>query len=205
MKFFSNRQSSAKGFTRRNAGFTLIELLVVIAIIGILASIISVSLGAARAKGRDARRISDVRTIQLALEEYYNDNGSYPTSIYGGALTPYLPVVPFDPRDNTTNYSYSSYNSAGSTNCTGGATHPFPSAYHLGAGLEDATNPALIKDANAAATPSGGSNCSVGVTPVPGFNGAIVPTANANGVYVCQASGSSPGLGQYSACYDVTN
>jgi len=181
-------------------GFTLIELLVVIAIIGILASIITVSLNSARAKGRDSKRISDIRTIQLALESYYNDNGSYPTSIYSGSLNNYLPVVPDDPRDNATPYSYSSYNTTGSTNCTVSK----PIGYHLGAGLEDATNPALIRDANGAATPSGGSNCS-NPGAVPGFNGGVVTTTNGSGIILCQTSGSAPPLGSYSQCYDVTN
>ena len=61
-------------------GFTLIELLVVVAIIGILSSIVLASLNTARIKGADAARISDVNSIETALEMYYNDNGGYPTS-----------------------------------------------------------------------------------------------------------------------------
>ncbi len=63
---------------KRNKGFTLIELLVVIAIIGLLATLTVASLNSARAKSRDARRISDIKTIQTALELFYNDTGHYP-------------------------------------------------------------------------------------------------------------------------------
>lgn len=61
-------------------GFTLIELLVVIAIIGILGSLILGALGSARKNARDARRRSDISTIQESLEIYYLDNNQYPIS-----------------------------------------------------------------------------------------------------------------------------
>ncbi|MFH0951473.1 MAG: prepilin-type N-terminal cleavage/methylation domain-containing protein [bacterium] len=61
-------------------GFTLVELLVVIVIIGILATLATVALGSARLKARDARRISDIKQIQTALELYYNDMQRYPTT-----------------------------------------------------------------------------------------------------------------------------
>jgi len=60
-----------KRYTR---GFTLIELLVVIAIIGILASVVLVSLQSARKKGQDSRVISSVQQLRIAIESEYNGN-----------------------------------------------------------------------------------------------------------------------------------
>ncbi len=76
---------------KNRSGFTLIEMLVVVAIIGLLSSVVVVGLGSARQNARDARRISDLRQIQNALEVYYSSNNAYPA-----ALTD-LPSVPKDP------------------------------------------------------------------------------------------------------------
>ncbi|MBU6231871.1 MAG: type II secretion system protein [Patescibacteria group bacterium] len=64
-------------------GFTLIELLVVIAIIGILASVVLVSLGSARNKGSDAKIQEQMAAIRNAAELFYSSNGSS----YAGVAT----------------------------------------------------------------------------------------------------------------------
>lgn len=72
-----------RGFTlisRACKGFTLIELLVVIAIIGILAALGLGVFTTARRSGRDSRRLGDIKNLQTALDEYYNDNSAYPTA-----------------------------------------------------------------------------------------------------------------------------
>jgi prepilin-type N-terminal cleavage/methylation domain-containing protein len=57
---------------RYTKGFTLIELLVVIAIIGILASVVLVSLNSARSKGKDTRVLTDVQQLRVQAESAYN-------------------------------------------------------------------------------------------------------------------------------------
>ena len=64
-----------KILNKKEKGFTLIELLVVIAVIGLLSSIVLVALGPARQKARDAKRQSDIRQINLAMEMCYDDSG----------------------------------------------------------------------------------------------------------------------------------
>lgn len=92
---------------KRERGFTLIELLVVVAIIGILSSVVLASLNSARQKGRDARRVSDIKQLQLALELYYdsNSNVGYPDDL--DDLDPtFISVVPPDPSGGSNAYGY---------------------------------------------------------------------------------------------------
>ena len=106
---------------KKQRGFTLIELLVVIAIIGLLSTLAVVALNNARQKARDARRISDVKQIQTALELFYNDENGYPDGATSGetvgagtALTgptstvTYMSLIPTPPTPPTaiTAYTY---------------------------------------------------------------------------------------------------
>ena len=182
-------------------GFTLIELLVVIAIIGLLASIVLASLNSARRKSRDARRITDIKQLQLAMELYFDGvgAGSYPVgsgltqATFITVLTPlvtnnYIPVLPTDPSGGTRTYFYDALTTAAAvpTSCiTAPCTY-----YHLGADLEeDATtgdtggNPALVSDKDLFKT--------VGVAPGTDFEGYTIACTGAESTTV-------------DGCYDVT-
>lgn len=174
-------------------GFTLIELLMVIAIIGILASVIMVNLTSARQKGRDAKRIADIKNIQLSLEQYYNDNLYYPLNIYTALAPTYMPNVPYDPSGGTvcTNGSQSSCYVYAARNSSGGGTS-CPSShanrYHLGASLE--ANTSITQDADSAAATSDTCTGSQNAD----FHGTAA-----------SCSGTSAAGGGADNCYDVTN
>lgn len=64
--------------------FTLIELLVVIAIIGVLTAITLAQFQVVKARARDAKRISDISQIQLAIQQYFDRCNQYPSAIGTG-------------------------------------------------------------------------------------------------------------------------
>jgi general secretion pathway protein G len=147
---------------KNNKGFTLIELLVVIAIIGILAGIIIPNLNSAKQSGRDAKRISDIKNIQLALALYYNDQSppKYPSTLSALVAAGYLSAIPKNPS-NPSDSSYPYYSAlapgSGIPSCNG-ATY-----YHLGVKLET-TNSILADDASLDANSLNGQSTIGGVT-----------------------------------------
>ncbi len=129
-------------------GFTLVEMLIVVGIIGLLASLIFFGLGEQRGVARDATRIADLRTVQQALELYYQVNQRYPNTATWSTLETILVgagigvrLLPSDPLNDTNfNYQYRVD--------TGGI--PARQSYVIGVRLENEEHRALRDDVDGA-------------------------------------------------------
>jgi prepilin-type N-terminal cleavage/methylation domain-containing protein len=180
----------------RVRAFTLVELLVVISIIGLLASIVLVSLDSTRKKGRDSKRIADLKQIQLALELYFDQNNAFPPG--GGGATQncltsaqleipgYLSKIPTDPLTGSC-YMYVPYEAT--TNGNGVC-----SSFHLGATLETVGHSSLSQDSDITNPNSLGLKvCTALGAPSTDFNG-LTTAANCSGAI---------GNASTETCYDI--
>lgn len=106
-------------------GFTLIEMLVVVTVIIILMAIVAASLWQGAKKARDAKRYTDLREVQLALEAYGKTYDGYPSAADGNCTytTSFQPggclevlvekgffnALPTPPENSTYGYYYDNF------------------------------------------------------------------------------------------------
>ena len=78
------RVSRVRRVLGRSAGFTLVELLVVIGIIALLISILLPALNKARPQGQMIKCLSNIRSMQMAVTMYANENKQYVPAVNWG-------------------------------------------------------------------------------------------------------------------------
>ncbi len=172
-------------------GFTLMELLVVVAIIAILLAVVLISVNSSRQKGRDAKRIGDVRAISNALELYRSANNAYPSTMI--PLAPnYISALPKDPKTNL-DYFFTGLD---------GTTLDICSGYHLGASMET-NNSVMSSDADFSS--QGGTVANRCQNPGTSAFGGTIYGTSANDGAKCKTTGAGALTDTGSFCYDVIN
>ncbi len=113
-------------------GFTLIELLIAVAIIGVLSGVVMFRGNEARQRARDARRLNDIKQVQIALEASFQNSDSeskqYPANLMQLVTEGFVPTLPVGPQGDA--YSYNP-----TTNASG-----LRLSYCLGTTLENANS-----------------------------------------------------------------
>lgn len=102
---------------KKNSGFTLMELIIVIGVLSVLSALMISVINPLdqMQKANDSKRKNELNQMQKALEEFYQDNGSYPENSvspdpqyriknfqkqvveWGGDFSPYMSFLPKDP------------------------------------------------------------------------------------------------------------
>ncbi len=86
----------------RQTGFTLIELMIVLAIMGVLITIAQPNLKKSIIRAREAVLREDLFQMRDAIDQYYADNGKYPSTLEDlinqqDRTRSYLREIPKDP------------------------------------------------------------------------------------------------------------
>jgi general secretion pathway protein G len=105
--------------TRFRGGFTLIELLLVLVILSILAAVVVPKFTGSSDKARKARAVTDISTLDDAIDRFELDAGRFPTNDEGLDVLvqqpsaqvkewhgPYIKRIPTDPWGNKYVYRY---------------------------------------------------------------------------------------------------
>lgn len=138
----------------KNSGFTVLEFLIVLGIILILIAILLPSLGASRDKSFDDKKITDLKTVALGIEQYKQVCGFYPAKIdpletcsdhlpAGQNLSNFIPdIASYHFNDGNSGYYY--------TPLAFDRDHPLDcNGFHLGAELKtDITGAMMAGDSN---------------------------------------------------------
>lgn len=89
--------------TKKERGFTLLEIMVVVVILGILASVVVPNLLGNKEKADQQKAITDIVSLENALDMYKLDNSVYPTTDQG------LEALVSEPNPKPRNYRDGGY------------------------------------------------------------------------------------------------
>jgi prepilin-type N-terminal cleavage/methylation domain-containing protein len=123
------------GSRSRRRGFTLIELLVVIAIIAVLIALLLPAVQAAREAARRAQCVNNLKQLGIALHNYANVVGAFPTSFWRNTIDQnqtvangtnrhswYAMILPYIEQNNVYNAMNFSVGVGGPINATAAMT-----------------------------------------------------------------------------------
>jgi len=171
----------------KNKGLTLTELIIGLAIVGLLAVLMVLGLKpkVQLDKAKDSKRKTDLKRIQTALEDYYNDHNCYPTSLVcNDPFNPYLEKIPCDPDGG----SY--YYEASGGDC--------PQSYRIYSSLKYTSDPEIKKlGCQNGCGPGGIYNYGVASSGV----GLEAGSATFSTSTPIPSLPTSPGQGQYYGCF----